>query len=140
MTRSIQTVLLASAAMLTSALHGLGVAEAQESTPLIQSASALDTTKVEMPFVIPLFLENDKFTSALVLVNGISKNNYADVVVRSLSGNEVIKKRVSFTPHSRQKIEIADLLSSAESPITAGSIAILQNSSLTLRRFRILQG
>jgi len=82
-----------------------------------------------MPLVLPLFVENVDFSSTLVLVNGANRSTYADVTVRATDGT-VAQKRVDFGSHSQRQVAIADLLRSAGSSITTGSIVIRQSPDL----------
>lgn len=115
--------------LVTLTIQSLWHGEAQEPATLVH-ANGTDSAKIGLPFTIPFFIENPDFTNTLVLVNGISKYTYADVIVRSLEGQEVVRKRITFSPHSQVQIQLADLLNSAERPVSAGSIVILQNTMI----------
>jgi hypothetical protein len=83
-----------------------------------------------MPIVAPLFIEDDQFTSTLVLVNASALNTYADVTFAGLDGGKIATKRVQFTPHSQQSIEVGAALAASASTATSGSISVMQSSQL----------
>ena len=119
--------------VLVSALFVPFVAAADAVTPKTQKASTNSTpAMMQMPMVVPLFLEDGDFTSTLVLVNGGAVQTYADVAVRALSGKIVATSRVQFQPHSLRQVNIRKLLDSSNaSGITAGSITVMQSSALS---------
>lgn len=84
-----------------------------------------------MPLVIPLFMEDQQFTSSLVLLNGTETSNHVDLILRESSGQEIVRKRVDFAAHSQERVEIADLLLKAGSSAKRGSIIILQGAELS---------
>jgi hypothetical protein len=82
---------------------------------------------MQMPMVFPLFIESEDFTSTLVLTNAADKSTYADVVLMAPNGGEITTRRVEFTPHSRRNVDVLSLLASVVSPVTTGSIAVIQS-------------
>ena len=82
---------------------------------------------MQMPMVFPLFLQNQDFSSALVLTNAANQPTYADVILKSTNGTEITQKRVDFTAHSQSVVDIQSLLASAVSPATTGSITVMQS-------------
>ena len=87
---------------------------------------------MQMPNVVPLFIEDGEFTSTLILVNGSTVQTFADVAVRALDGKTVAKKRVQFQPHSQQQLNIRTLLDAAgASGTTTGSILVTQSPALS---------
>src|SRR5580658_1294922 len=85
---------------------------------------------MQMPLVLPLFLEGNDFSSTLTLVNNSTANTYADVTVRALDGSVIVARRVNFSPHSQQQVGIGELLEEKGSSATAGSILVMQSSAL----------
>jgi len=85
---------------------------------------------MQMPLVLPLFLEGNHFSSTLTLVNNSTANTYADVTVRALDGSVIVARRVNFSPHSQQQVGIDELLGGKGSSATAGSILVMQSSAL----------
>lgn len=83
------------------------------------------TMQAMMPDVIPVFLQDRQFTSTLVLVNASAVSTYADVSLTARDGTTIVTRRVQFTPHSQQTIDVAAVLASAASTATSGSIEIM---------------
>ena len=88
------------------------------------------TMPAMMPTVAPLFLEDAHFRSTLVLVNAAALSTYADVTLTALNGDQIVKQRVQFTPHSQVRVDIGALLASAASVASAGSISVMQSPDL----------
>jgi hypothetical protein len=93
-----------------------------------QAASSMP--QMQMPMVLPLFLQNQDFSSTLVLTNAAAQSTYADVVLTRTNGIEITRQRVEFTPHSQCILGIASLLLSAVSPVTTGSVTVMQSPDL----------
>jgi hypothetical protein len=85
---------------------------------------------MQMPLIVPLFLEDNQFTSTLTLVNNSTATTYADVTLRGLDGNTIASKRVDFTPHSQRRVDIINLLDKKGSSAIAGSILVMQSPAL----------
>jgi len=85
---------------------------------------------MQMPMVIPLFIQNQDFSSTLVLTNSADQSTYADVILMGTDGREITRRRVEFTAHSQRNIDIAPLLQSVLSGSTTGSISIMQSPEL----------
>jgi len=85
---------------------------------------------MQMPLVLPLFIQDRNFSSVLVLVNASGLSTYANVVVTGLDGREIKRERVNFSPHSQRRLEIYDLLQSAVSAATTGRITVVQSPDL----------
>ena len=82
---------------------------------------------MQMPMVFPLFLQNQDFSSALVLTNAANQSTYADVILKATNGTVITRQRVEFTAHSQRTVEVQTLLMSAVSPATTGSITVMQS-------------
>jgi hypothetical protein len=80
-----------------------------------------------MPMMFPLFLQNQDFSSTLVLTNAANQNTYADVVLTGTDGKQITQQTVQFTAHSQRTVDIQSLLMSAVSPATTGSITVMQD-------------
>lgn len=87
-------------------------------------------TATSMPLVIPLFIASQEFASTLVLVNGSAITTYADVVLRDLDGSAIVQRRVVFSPHSQQRLDLGELLGSVAARGEAGSILVMPSSEL----------
>src|SRR5216684_790076 len=85
---------------------------------------------MRMPLVLPLFLQDQQFTSTIVLVNGSAESTYADVTLTGLDGKEINHRRVEFTPHSQRVLEVKDLLREVASPAVMGRTTITQSPDL----------
>jgi hypothetical protein len=83
-----------------------------------------------MPLVVPLFIQNEDFSSTLVLTNSADQSTYADVILTGTNGREITRRRVEFTAHSQRDIEIEPLLQSVLSGSTTGSISVIQSPDL----------
>src|SRR5260370_34269694 len=58
---------------------------------------------MQMPLVVPLFVQDRGFESTLVLVNTSSLSPYADVILSGLDSAQIVEERVQFTPHSQRR-------------------------------------
>jgi len=85
---------------------------------------------MQMPLIVPLFLEGNQFTSTLTLVNNSTATTYADVTLRALDGKTIASKRIDFTPHSQRRVDIIKLLDMNGSSAKIGSILVMQNPAL----------
>src|SRR5205807_7494922 len=85
---------------------------------------------MRMPLVLPLFIQNEQFTSTLMIVNGSAESTYADVVVTGLGGKDINHLRVDFAPHSQRRVEVLDLLREVGLPSVMGRITIMQSPDL----------
>ena len=92
-----------------------------------QTPSTSAEPKMRMPLVLPLFVQDQQFTSTLVLVNGSAESTYADVALTSLDGKEINHRRVRFAPHSQRLLELNELLREVASPDAMGRITIMQS-------------
>lgn len=97
---------------------------------ITQTSSASAEQMMRMPLVLPLFVQDQHFTSTLVLVNGSVESTYADVVLTGPDGSEINHRRVEFSPHSQRRVEVTELLQGAASPATMGRITIAQSPHL----------
>ena len=95
------------------------------------SATPAAQTEMEpMPLVAPIFLEDAKNSSSLLIANNSAINAGATITVRSLSGAEVGTIRRKLSPHEQQEISLQSLLTGFASPIVAGSITVTQDANL----------
>src|ERR1700736_4169922 len=93
----------------------------------VSAQNAPKTGMMQMPVVVPLFIENSVFTSRLVMVNDSLVSTYADVMLRGLNGEHIGQQRVTVAANSQQRLEIGAVLRASGSPATAGSIEIMQS-------------
>lgn len=66
-------------------------------------ATAPQTTMMNMPLVAPLFIEDDAFSSTMVIVNASNEKTSATVIFRSLAGT-VINQRRSRLPRGQRSM------------------------------------
>lgn len=97
---------------------------------LTQASSASAEPMMRMPLVLPLFIQNQQFTSTLMIVNGSAESTYADVVLTGLDGKDINHRRVDFAPHSQRRVEVLDLLQEVASSALMGRITIMQSPDL----------
>jgi hypothetical protein len=98
--------------------------------PKSANTQAAKGAMMQMPLVVPLFVENDEFKSTLGLVNGSAVSTYADVMVRDLDGKIIASQRAQFSAHSQQRVDLGALLRSSGTSATTGSILIMQSPDL----------
>ncbi len=84
-----------------------------------------ETMMMEMPLIAPLFIQDGQITSVITMVNEVSKKVDASVELFAPDGSSIAQQKVSFEPHSRQVLEISDLLSHSHSTATTGWIKIV---------------
>ncbi len=102
-------------------------------TPIGQPNAAPGTiaTPMEMlPQVAPIFIEDGKTTSSLVIVNNSGINAGATISIRALSGAEAVHSHIALKPHQQQDISLQSLLGGFTSPPTIGSVTVAQDSEL----------
>ena len=97
---------------------------------ITQTSSAPVEPMIRMPLVLPLFVQDQQFTSTIVLVNGSAESAYADVALTGLDGKEINHRRVAFASHSQRTLEVKDLLQEVASPAVMGRITIMQSPDL----------
>lgn len=83
-----------------------------------------------MPQVAPIFIEDGKTSSSVVIVNNSATNAGVAVMVYSLAGSPVSSTHRLLAPHEQQEISLKSLLIDLETPITAGSIMVAQDANL----------
>jgi hypothetical protein len=87
-------------------------------------------TTMQMPLIVPLFLQGNHFSSTLTLVNNSTADTYADISLRGMDGNTIASRRVNFRPHSQRRVDIGNLLDAKGSSATTGSILVMQSPAL----------
>ena len=112
-------------AVATLALVVLGFPWAAFSQTLPRQ-SAKANSMSEMPEILaaPLFIEANGFTSRITMVSELNFAVTADVILVDRSGLQIASRTVAFSPHSRQAVQVADLLRESNSAATFGSIEI----------------
>jgi hypothetical protein len=111
------------ALLIVATLLQLGVANA--AAPARQTGKAKSQKQpMPMPIVAPLFIEDQDFTSAVVLVNATTESGSARLVLRNMGGAIIAGRRISISPVSDLRIEIGELLQGASSAETTGSIVL----------------
>jgi hypothetical protein len=76
------------------------------------------------PLVAPLFVNSADVSSSLVLVNPTTKSASAQVLLRNLQGTVITTQTVSVPASSRLDVSIGELLRSASSSETTGSLVV----------------
>lgn len=94
------------------------------------STTGAQTEMEPMPLVAPIFIEDAKTTSSLVIANNSAINAGATITVRSLAGVQVGTTHRKLAPHEQQEISLQSLLAGFVSPIGAGSITVTQDANL----------
>ncbi len=79
-----------------------------------------------MPMIAPLFIEEEKITSSLVLVNASVTTAGVTISIRDPEGIEVVHRSVVLAPHEQRRYTIATLLSDSH-PLRMGSLAGTQD-------------
>ena len=65
---------------------------------------------MSMPMIAPLFLQSERISSAVTMINEVEKSVSAQLQVYSSEGVEIASKTIDFGPHTRRSVEISDLL------------------------------
>ena len=79
---------------------------------------------IAMPLIAPLFVEDQNFTSTIVLVNSTNVVGIADVTLRNRQGTSMIERKIRVQPKSDLHVPIATLLAEVRPPETIGSISM----------------
>lgn len=124
MTRSASFLILA--VLFTQAQFAFSATKSN-STPEQSRATGTQELGImdQVLMVAPLFVEDQDFDSTLVIVNAARSAEYADVSIRGLNGGVISSRRVGIAPHDQTRLEIADLLKSSGSLVTAGSVVVM---------------
>jgi len=77
-----------------------------------------------LEFLLPVFISNRDFKSTAILVNSHSAPTYVDVILHDADGNLVAQKRVDIAARNEVEIDIGELLETANSMATTGSVQI----------------
>ena len=112
-------VLLASANMLAEAHTLRESRKIQRTKPSEQM--------MPMPWVAPLFIEDQYFSSTLVLVNSTAVDGPVDITLRNTRGSVIAHKSLVVASRSNVRLEMEPLLQSARATDTTGSILVLPN-------------
>src|SRR6266513_2523732 len=99
-------------------------------TPREGTAMGSGSMTMEMQLVIPLFIEDGEFTSELVMVNASLEQTYADVLLRDTGGSTIVQRRVALAPHSQVRVSVSEMLRTAGSGITKGSLIVKPSADL----------
>jgi hypothetical protein len=83
-----------------------------------------------MPLVAPLFVEDGKTSSSLVVANSTALKAGATISVRSLGGAEAGSVYASLALHEQKEISLQSLLSKFASPVTIGSVTVTQDANI----------
>src|SRR5271165_1147796 len=94
-------------------------------TPAPQPAVADSMSEMPEVLVAPLFIESAGFTSSITLVNELNFAVSAKVVLFDHNGAQITSQTVNFSAHSRQALQVGDLLRQANSSETMGSVEVL---------------
>lgn len=94
--------------------------------PQKRSSMPLPAQTSPMPLVAPLFIEDEEFTSTLVLVNPTTQNRPATVILRNLQGKTIVSKNVLVPGEGRLDISVGKILRSVSSSDTTGSLIVLR--------------
>jgi hypothetical protein len=93
-------------------------------------AGTIPTPSEPMPQVAPIFIEDAKTSSSLVIINNSGVKAGATISVRTLSGRELVSSHRPLKPHEQQEITLKSLLSSVPEPPSTGSITVTQDPEL----------
>ncbi len=83
---------------------------------------------MSMPMIAPLFLQSERISSAITMINEVEKSISAQLQVFSSEGVEIASKTIDFGPHTRRSVEISDLLATG-STHAAGWIKLTPDAS-----------
>jgi len=83
-----------------------------------------------MPSIAPLFIQDDRMSSSLMLVNNASQSAGATITIRDLQGRLVVESHVVLERSSQQEFPFTELLSSARQYVSAGNVTVLQDHEL----------
>ena len=95
------------------------------------AAPSIPAIPMEMlPAIAPVFVEDGKTSSSLVVVNNSGIKAGATITVRTLSGSEIVNIHRALRPHEQQEIPLQSLLSDLPARPSIGSITVAQDSDL----------
>ena len=77
-----------------------------------------------------LFIEDDKRTSVIAVVNSAPDALNMDVVLYGLSGEELARQGLSVGPHAQQTVAVADLLQNSTAQY--GSVFLVPHRNTTM--------
>ena len=96
------------------------------------SKVAMDTSSssMAMPQVAPIFVEDDKSSTSVVVANDSAIPAGATVSVFSLSGQKVGGKYLMLAPNEKQEVSLQSLLIDAQPATSIGSVLVEQDANL----------
>ena len=83
-----------------------------------------------MPSMAPLFIQDDRISSSLMLVNNAANSAGATITVRSLDGFQIISRHVVLAGTSQREVPLKELLSDERKVPELGNISVLQDEGL----------
>ena len=83
-----------------------------------------------MPLAAPLFIEDERYSSALTIVNEANQQVDATLTIQDLSGRAIITRQLTLPAHSRRELQMKDLLKEARVDLKAGSLSLQQDPRL----------
>jgi hypothetical protein len=95
-----------------------------------QKATTRASGMMPMPLVAPLFIEDEERTGVVTMVNSASQGLDVDVVLYTLSGDQIATRAINLTPYSQQTVAIADLLQGSN--VRYGSVFIVPHRLTTM--------
>jgi len=81
-----------------------------------------------LPLLAPIFVESDKISSSLVIVNNSAVYAGATISIRNLAGLQITRLHRTLAPHEQQEIALKSLLSGL--PVQTGSLSVIQDPNL----------
>src|SRR5437762_4105138 len=96
----------------------------------VQKPFQADMESMNMPLVAPLFIEEERFNSQLIMINAAEAATFADLQVRDASGIVIVTKRIDFNSHDFKSVPVAQLLRELPYPPRIGSIWLTPSKEL----------
>jgi hypothetical protein len=133
---TVQTILMAAQqgavqpGVVASAVTGRPVTTGNKAVTKTQLAGS----KMPMPLVAPLFIQDETTDSEITIVSNFSKSLGVDVVLSGSSGEQLAKEKVQMEPYSQKKLKISDLLARGQSDANAryGSVLLMADRPASL--------
>ena len=100
------------------------IGQAYQGKSKCAAGAPCQSSKSNLPFLLPVFVSNSEWTSVATIVNGNSVDTYVDVTVRGGDGQVAAQKRINVRASNFVQIDVGTLLAEAHSTASEGSVSI----------------
>lgn len=93
----------------------------------VPNKSEEQPTRMTMPLVAPVFIEDQNHESVLRMVNELKATVHATVIATAPDGSAIAQQVITFPPHTEQILKLRDLLKRSGMEQATGSVQVIPN-------------